>query len=143
MKKVFSIFLAVFSSIILCNCNEADCFTPPENILFEFVSASGENLLQNGTLNQSQIKVQQNDGNTMAVKTILQEDYKIAIEGLGWNEGTTKYDVFLNTEPVKTFNFTVTSYRYSGKCGGYRIENVQIETIKSTNEIGYYKIIVD
>ncbi|QIG88520.1 hypothetical protein G6R40_02075 [Chryseobacterium sp. POL2] len=145
MKKYFLIITIILTSLILFNCSEDDCFIPPENIVFEFVNVSGENLLQNGTLDKSKIIVQQNEGNgnSIGIKTNIREDNKISLEGVGWSEGSKDYDVYLTINPVKTFRFKTTSSKITGKCSGYKIDNIQIEDINSTSENGYYKIIVE
>ncbi|MGV4413905.1 hypothetical protein [Chryseobacterium sp. T1] len=145
MNKIFLIFLVFFASIILFSCDEDDCFTPPQNIVFEFINVSGENLIQNGTLGKSKIIIQQNEGNgnLIGINTNIREDNKISLEGIGWNEGTKNYDVYVMIDPVKIFNFKVTSSKITGKCGGYKIDNFLIENINSTNKNGYYKITVE
>ena len=145
MKRIFLTFSIIFTSLILLNCSEDDCFTPPENVVFEFVNVSGENLLQNGTLDKSKIIIQQNDGNgnLIGIKTNIREDNKISLEGVGWSESSKDYDVYLTMNPIKTFRFKITSSKITGKCSGYKIDNIQIEDINSTSENGYYKIIVE
>ena len=145
MNKIILIYLLIITSIITFSCNEDDCFTPPENVVFEFVNALGENLIENGTLNKSNIIIQQNEGNgnLTGINTKIREDNRVSLENVGWFEGTKDYDVYLTTNPVKTFNFKVISSKITGKCSGYKIENLQIQNINSTTENGYYKIIVE
>lgn len=145
MKKIFLKILLIFTTVFLYSCNEEDCFTPPENIVFEFVNSSGENLIQNGTLDNSKIIVQHNEGNgnSTGINVKIGEDYKISLKDIGWNDGNKIYDVYLLTDPVKVFNFKVKSSRIKGKCSGYKIDDFEIENINVTKESGYYKIIVD
>ena len=141
LKKLF-----ILSCLILVfSCRNEECFTPPENIVFEFVNSSGENLIQNGTLDQSKIRIQQDnrDGNTVVIKSTIREDHKISIQDLGFYEGTKSYEVYLIIDPVKKFNFTVTSSKIMGKCSGYIIDKLLIENIDSKKENGYYKIVVE
>src|SRR5690606_10582545 len=95
-RRFFGLLWMSISAILL-SCTEDECFTPPENIVFEFADSSGNNLIQNGVLDSSKILVQQNDGNgtTIPIKILIREDDKVSIEGLGWSEGTKNYDVYL------------------------------------------------
>jgi len=135
MKKLILGFLAVLAHLFLLNCKDDDgysCFTPPDSTVFEFVNSAGENLIQNGGLDLSKISVKENNGNgtTKDMKLFLQEDYKIGVLEIGWIDGTKNYEVTLMKDPVTEFNFKVTSSKITGKCGGYRIKNFQIENIQ-------------
>jgi hypothetical protein len=143
-KRFFGLLMISISAILL-GCTEDDCFTPPENIVFDFVDSSGNNLIKNGILDSSKIRVQQNegDGTIIPIKIIVREDHKVSIEGTGWSEGTKNYDVYLLNDPVKIFNYRVTSSKITGDCSGYKIENLQIENINYVKETGYYRITIE
>lgn len=132
------------SALLLLNCKD-DCYTPPEPTVFEFVNSSGENLIQNGTLTSSKIVVQQDNGNGnfAGIEVEVRGDKKVLLKNVGLFEGTKNYNVYLTTNPVKTFNFRISSAQRTGDCEGYQIDGLTVENISSTSENGYYKIIVD
>lgn len=129
---------------ILHNCKE-DCYKAPEPTVFEFVNASGENLIQNGTLNSSGIVVQQDNGNgNMAgINIEIRDDRKVVLKNAGLYDGTRTYHVYLTTEPVKTFDFKISSIQRADGCDGFTINNVTVENITWSAENGYYRIVVD
>lgn len=122
-----------------------DCYTAPEPTVFEFVNTSGENLIQNGTLTESKIVIQQDNGNGnfAGINVEIREDKKVILKNVGIFEGTRNYNVYLTIDPVKTFNFRVSSSRLTGECDGYKINDLNVENITSAKENGYYKITVD
>lgn len=136
--------LILASTLFLQNCKD-DCYTAPEPTVFEFVNSSGENLIQNGTLTSSKIIVQQDNGNGnfAGINVEVRDDKRILLKNVGLFEGTRNYNVYLNTDPIKTFNFKISSDRITGDCEGYKINNLTIENITSSMDNGYYKIIVD
>lgn len=129
---------------ILHSCKE-DCYQAPAPTVFEFVSASGENLIQNGTLNSSAIVVQQDNGNgNMAgINIEIRDDRKVVLKNVGLYNGTRTYHVYLTTEPVKTFDFKISSSPRTDGCDGFTINNLIVENITWSGENGYYKIVVD
>lgn len=129
---------------ILHNCKE-DCYKAPEPTVFEFVNASGENLIQNGTLSSSGIVVQQDNGNgNMAgINIEIRDDRKVVLKNVGLYDGTRTYHVYLTTEPVKTFDFKISSGQRTDGCDGFSINNLTVENIAWSGENGYYKIVVD
>ena len=143
-RRFFGLFWISISAILL-SCTEDDCFTPPENIVFEFVDSSGNNLIQNGVLDSSKIRVQQNEGNgtIIPINVMIREDHKVSIEGIGWSEGTKNYIVYLLKDPVKIFDYSVTSSKITRDCSGYKIEDLQIENINYVKEMGYYRITIE
>lgn len=132
------------SAVFLQNC-KGDCYTAPEPTVFEFVNASGENLIQNGTLTSASIVVQQDNGNgnLAGINVEVREDNRIVLRNVGLFDGTRNYNVYLTTNPVKTFNFKISSDPLTGDCEGYKITGLTIENIPWSADNGYYKIIVD
>lgn len=142
MKKIFLILTLTF---IIFSCRGADCFTPPETTVFEFVNANNENIIKNGTIDVSKIIIQENVGNgdLIGMQVKKSEDYKIIVEKIGWNDGLKNYNatIILPTE-AKQFTFSVKSSKLT-ECGGYKIENVEFNNNNATKEAGYYKIKIE
>lgn len=142
MKK--SIALIVASTLFLQNCKD-DCYTVPEPTVFEFVNSSGENLIQNGVLTSSNIVVQQDNGNGnfAGINVEVRDDKKILLKNVGLFDGTRNYNVYLTSDPIRTFNFKISSNQLTGDCDGYEINELTIQNIPSSADNGYYKIVVD
>ncbi len=131
-------------TVILHNCKE-DCYRAPEPTVFEFVNASGENLIQNGTLSSSGIVIQQDNGNgsLAGINIEIRDDRKVILKNIGLYDGTRTYHVYLTTEPVKTFDFKISSRPRTDGCDGFTINDLTIQNISWSGENGYYKIVVD
>lgn len=143
MKKI--LFLTAFFSFILFSCNDDDnCFKQPEPIVLEFVNYKGENLIQNGILSKEKIIIQrQIDDNTKVGIFFSIVDHKVSIKPTKLKNGITNYDVILLTDPIKLFNFKVSSSELSGKCGGSKIDNILFEDIESLSQGEVYQLIVE
>lgn len=139
--------LVILSSVFLTSCREeSSCFTPPSETIFEFISPSGENLLQNGTLNASKIIIQQIESSDtlIGVKFKVRDDHKISLENIGWYEGVKNYQVYLMLEnEAKTFKFKVSSSKIAGDCAGYKIDDFQLEEVNYSKINGVYRIVID
>lgn len=142
MKKPLILILA--SALVVQNCKD-DCYKAPEPTVFEFVNVSGENLIQNGTLTKTKIIVQQDNGNGnfAGIDVEIRDDKKAVLKNAGLFDGTRNYNVYLNTDPIRTFNFKISSSPLTGDCTGYKIDNLTIENITWSSDEGYYKIVVD
>lgn len=142
MKRPYLLLLA--GALAVQNCKE-DCYQAPEPVVFEFVNASGENLIQNGTLTKTKIIVQQDNGNgnSAGIDVEIRDNQKAVLKNAGLFDGTRNYQVYLNTDPIRTFNFKVSSGQLTGDCTGYKINNLTIENITWSSGQGYYRIVVD
>ncbi|WP_128414278.1 hypothetical protein [Chryseobacterium sp. Leaf394] len=142
MKQLLTLMFA--GSLLMQSCKD-DCYTAPDPTVFEFVNSSGENLIQSGTLTGSKIVVQQDNGNGnfAGIEVEVRDDNRVLLKNVGIYEGTKNYNVYLTTEPVRTFNFRVSASKLTGDCDGFKIDHLNVENISSTKENGYYKISVD
>lgn len=136
------LFLILFGfSLIAAGCSSDDdynlCFTPPAAVVFEFTDSDGNNLIENGELKISDIKIKEMIGNdqTQNVGFILREDNRITVGGIGWYNVTKDYTF---ESPLIEFGFQVKSSSISGSCGGYRIDN--IEFLGASPILGDYDI---
>lgn len=122
-----------------------DYYKSPESTVFEFVSTSGDNLIQNETLTDHKIVVQQDNGNWNFTGFIIEirDDNKVILKSVGQFEGNRKYNVYLTTDLIKTFNFRVSSSKLTDQIKGYKINNPNVENITATKENRNYKIKVD
>ena len=145
MKNLYLPSLIIILNSILVGCEREECFTPPQPVVLEFVDGSGANLLSNGSLNSKKIIIQEDNGNGTLVNInhTLREDNKIMIKDNVWKEGLRNYDVYLTMDSIRTFKFKTETSKFTGKCSGYELTNVQVENIPSTKENGYFKIIID
>jgi len=136
--------LLLFLTLILItfSCKKSDCFKTPKQAIFELVDTNGENVIGNGTLNFSYIVIYEDEGNgtSIGMHDKLTEDNKIAIEELGWYNGTKNYKFFT---PDTTFTFSVNSSKIdSSGCNSFRINDINFTNITGIKENDFYKIIV-
>lgn len=143
MKKLILILTVILS---IFSCREDDCYTPPEPTIFKFVNINNENLISNGTISTSNIFIQENvgNGNYNGVQFEKTDDNKILLKNIGNNDGIKNYDVYINLEPeIKKFSFTLKSSKITGKCSGYKVENITFQNITEVKENGYYKLTIE
>ncbi|SFN89588.1 hypothetical protein SAMN05421741_11332 [Paenimyroides ummariense] len=145
MKKTLIIFTTILLALSLFSCEEENCFTPPQPIVFEFVNADGDNLIASGLLTNGEIVIQQDLGNGSSLRINVQitEDNKALLENVGWFDGTRNYTVYLILDSVKSFNFSIRSSKIKNNCSGYIIDDVTIENTLSTKQDGYYRVIMN
>ncbi len=141
MKKLFFIFVAV---LFLASCSNSssggeNCFTPPAPIYFKFVdSATGENLIANGTLKASNFSLKDQDGKVADFKVITENNLNAVVANIGWYNGVKNYHFDLGSS--KSFDFKVTSHELTGSCGGYSVDNVEIISVDYTMDTYFYLI---
>ncbi|KUJ52275.1 hypothetical protein [Chryseobacterium sp. JAH] len=137
---MFKKILTLFSIIsLLISCKE-ECYTNPEPVVFEFINSQGENLIQNGSLPTFAIQEEPVNGISTGVELTKTADFKIKLEGVGSFSGTKKYRFF---STIKLFNFSIRSSAVTTECEGFKIDQIEFDSISSTKEINYYKIILD
>lgn len=136
MKKLLFLFLIP----LFCISCHKDCYTSPEPVIFQFVNSSGENLIQNGTLNTNYaIQEDAGNGNYIGVQLTKTADHKLILEKVGSFDGIKKYKFFSD---VEMFNFSIQSSKATDGCDGFTINHINFENITATKENGYYKIIL-
>ena len=143
MKKLILILIVTLS---IFSCREDDCYTPPEPTIFQFVNINNEDLIKNGTISTSNIFIQENlgNGNSNGVQFEITDESKILLKNIGNNDGIKNYDVFINlTTEVKQFSFSLKSSKITGKCTGYKVENITFQNIAAVKENGYYKLKIE
>jgi len=100
-----------------CGC-KSECFSPPVPFTLEVVDlTTGENLIENGTIDTSTITLKATDTNASVAFTI--EDNKITSEDIGWKsaEGSTEFELKLGTAGSVTI--TVIYEAISENCCAY------------------------
>jgi len=122
-----SVFVLFGWSLIAPGCSDDDysiCYTPPAELTFEFTDSDGNNLIENGELKISDIKIKEILGNdqTRNIGFILREDHLITVSEIGWYHGVKNYTF---ESPLIEFGFQVKSSSLTGNCVGYRIDNVE------------------
>lgn len=101
MKSLIYLLLAVFiASSCDDDCDEVACFTPPHEIIFEITdSDTGENLFTNGTFNENEITVKnENNENVEFIFFSENEINLISLSGIGWNTGAHEYILSIGAE---------------------------------------------
>lgn len=147
MKKSFITSFSIFllSVLVLFSCSNDDCYTPSENIIFEFVNENDENLIENGFINSSSV----------AINKIIDENRMIGIMGnriennqLVLNSSISRYDgsqyfmLILNTKPAKLLYFHIVSSKVQ-KCNAYNINDVFFDDVKFyKQDVTHYKIVL-
>lgn len=145
MKLVFAILpLLLWGCLNFNDCKHSDCFTPPPDIYFELVdSATGENLIQQGTLPESPIVITDENNSTVGCMLIKNSgQWTIRSTELGWKIGSHTYTLtvgdsldvkfLLNMETIETScctfinikAFSVGNFSFSGspESGFIRVE---------------------
>lgn len=124
------------------SCKRSDCFTTPKQAVFELVNTNGENVIETGTLQFSDIVISEDAGNGtfIGMHDKLTEDNKIVIEELGWYNGTKNYRFFT---PDTTFTFSVKSSKIdSAGCNSFRMNEVNFINMTGNKENDFYKIVI-
>lgn len=136
----------VFSSILLCaslccpeedivDCSLVDCLSVDNSIYFKFIDkVTGENLINNGTYQASQINILDLDSNIIDFE--FQKDFEnqdLLVLHLQDNEfGDIGYQITLGDE--SPFNLTLSSFFIQGDecCGPYiGMDNVSLTGLES------------
>lgn len=139
-KIPFLILFLIGFSLIAIGCKDddhIDCFTPPAELTFEFTDSNGNNLIENGELKISEIKIKEIIGadQTQNVGFILRNDNRITVSGIGWYNGIKNYTF---ESPLIEFGFQVKSSSITGVCIGYQIDS--IEFLGASPILGDYDI---
>lgn len=125
--------------LFLISCKK-DCYTSPEKVVFEFVNASGENLIANGTLTTYSIMRKTGQNSYTSVELTPTEDKKIVLKNAGSFNGTVDYRF---TSGTTIFFFNIKSSSVTTDCDGFQIDEIDFENVTATKENGYYKIVLE
>ena len=146
--KSLSLLFLLF--VLGCNnddCEDQDCFTPPNSFIFEIVDKeSGENLFTNGTYTPEQIEVLNTEDNSKRNFGFLSEDEinLIGIGSIGWESEIA--DVVLKIGEEDILNLYVDAERVSENCCNFtkyneiRIDNAEYEL---NQQNGIYTVYIE
>ncbi len=150
MKKLVKLsLLFIFFVTLGCASDNADCTTPPEPLIFQFIDKdSGENLFSNGTYDSKQelIVINLKTAKEIQLSTLTSENrYSVSINSIGWNTENISYAIVFFNKNYINFTLNVDAQRISGKCSytkynSVEIKNAEYEYDKNT---GIYKIFID
>lgn len=139
MKKL-TVFLS--TTLFLTSCQKAvECFTPPPQVTFEIVNSANQNLIENGSIDEKTIQIQEEtkEGPYTSTGYTLTADKLLFINNAGWEDGTKNYR-FISKEV--TFNFHIKSSDLDSKrCGGRQIDEVKFFDVNYKLENGIFKVI--
>lgn len=135
-KKILLLFSLTF---ILFSCKE-DCYTHPDSVVFEFVNSHGENLIQNGSLPTFSIQEEVLNGVSAGVQLTKTDDHKVKLERVGSFNGTKNYRFF---SAIRFFDFSIRSSPVTTECDGFQIDHIEFDSISSTKEDKFYRIVLE
>ncbi|MGB2761722.1 MAG: hypothetical protein WBC58_17305 [Maribacter stanieri] len=148
MKK--SILIALVTLVMILqscdDCEDKDCFTPPNGFTFELVhKLTKENLFTNETFNSNEISVTNLIDNSNLEFDFIDENNLnlIQLSSIGWE--SEKVDVLINVSGIDILNLIVDAERTSEDCCEFtryndiRIENAEFEL---NEENGIYTILI-
>lgn len=133
LKRILFLLTVGFLSY---SCKE-DCYTAPEPVVFEFVNAQGDNLIENGTLENFTIQEVLQNGNMVGVQLTETSDYKVKLERVGSFNGTKQYSFFSELE---IFDFSIRSSKVMTDCDGFKIDEIEFDNMIVTHQNGFYTI---
>ncbi|TXN38331.1 hypothetical protein FVB32_08565 [Flagellimonas hymeniacidonis] len=135
----------IYSSILLCatlccpeddieDCSLVDCMSVDNSVYVKFLdSASGENLITNGSFQVSQIAI--SDSDTSPVDFEVQKDFEnedvLILDLQNADIGEQSYQIMLGD--TTSFNFALTTFSDAGSvcCGPYTgIDDVSLSGIE-------------
>lgn len=116
MKWLTLFPLVLWGCLNLNDCRQEDCFTPPPDIHFELVdSATGVNLIQNGTLPESPVVITDENNETVgSMVNKYTEKWTIRSTELGWKIGDHTYT--LSVGDTLQIHFTLHMETVETKC---------------------------
>lgn len=151
MKKIAFILIIVslFSTQSCKNndCEDIQCFTPPNAFLFELVDkTSKENLFTNGTYNKTEIQLINTADNSLIEYTFIDENnYNIIqLNSIGWKTETIEYVLKINDDEI--FKLYVDASRlYENCCSFTKFNEIKIENAEYqyNNQSDIYQILID
>ncbi|WP_405400258.1 hypothetical protein [Maribacter sp. Asnod2-G09] len=140
----FVAFVLIFNS---CDdCEDKDCFTPPNGFTFELVNkTTKENLFTNETFSSNEISVTNLVDNSNLEFDFIDEDdvNLIQLNSIGWESETI--EVLITVSGIDILNLIVDAERTSEDCCEFtkyndiKIENAEFEL---NEENGIYTILV-
>lgn len=120
--KTINHLLVAFSLFILFSCrgDGYSCFTPPGDIVLKLVDSKGINLIESKEISFADLKISsQKPNNSNEAKIVVLPNYRVAVGGAGWYNGSEKFDI---SSPIKNFTIKIISKELTGKCGAYNIQ---------------------
>lgn len=146
-KRIRLLFLILFGfSLITAGCRDdehTECFTPPAEVIFEFVDPAGNNLIGNGELKIRDIRIRELIGaeQTQDVIFVPGEDNRITVSEIGWHNGVRNYSF---ESPLIDFGFSVKSSKITDGCNGYRIDSIEFSDARPVlGAYGIYSFVID
>ena len=147
MRKIIVLF--ILFAFMLQSCGEScgECFTPPQNFMFEIVDKeSGANLFTNGTYMSSQIQMTNTLNDSPVEFTFINENNNnlISIDGIGWKTEIVNLKVDIANNQL--FKLYVDAERKSADCCNftkYNEINLSECEFELDSQTGIYKILVE
>jgi len=139
------IVLLVFASCDNGDCDE--CFTPPQEFVFEIVDAeSGENLFTNGTFTPETIKIVNTLDDSERTFRFISEDQinLIQIFEIGWETEIVNLEISVGNETL--FSLYVDAQRTIEDCCSFtefKEITIQNSEFEFNSESGVYTIFVE
>jgi len=120
MKKIV-LGLIVLAAITSCNkCKNYDCFTPPQEFIFQFVdSVSGADLYSSGLLDTTLFDARDEE-NHKVLYQLQKVDSSVffVFYSIGWNTGLHSYSLNLDSSKTVILNLNM-EQRYDNCCTFY------------------------
>ena len=127
MKRLF-LFLVVLGFLSSCDkCKDMDCFTPPQEFIFQFVDSLGNDLYTQGKLDTNNIDARDEDHHKIDYQLHKNNNsYYFIFGGIGWNTGSHSYIIDLDSNV--TFNLSLDmEERHENCCTFYHRNSFDIQ----------------
>lgn len=132
------VLLIMITAFVSC---KEDCYSAPESVFFKLVDASGNNLLENGTLTFYTIQMEVNSTTTTNITATKTTDNRLELTKVGDFNGERNYRLYSN---IDFFDFKIKASPITTDCEGYKIDSVVFENNLPVSQSGNeYTITLD
>ena len=145
MKKLI-LGLFVLFAVSSCNkCKDYDCFTPPQEFVFQFVdSVTGTDLYATGILDTTLFDARDEE-NLKVIYKLQKIDSSVffVFYSIGWNTGPHSYNLNLDSTKTVILNLNMEE-RYENCCTFYRRNNFNLQPYSWTesSSTGIFKVAI-